>query len=98
MQTPEAEEDMTPLLPPEQITAARSTWAQVQAGFVDEPRRSVKEADELVAQLMQQLAEGFSRERNELESRWDQGDNVSTEDLRVVLQRYRSFFQRLLAA
>ena len=65
----------------------RSRWPQVrvQAGFVDEPRRSVKEADQLVAQLMQQLAEGFSRERDQLESRWDHGDDVPTEDLRVVL-------------
>jgi len=94
----EAVTDTPPLLPPDQIQAARGTWATVQAGFVDEPRRSVKEADQLVAQLMQQLAEGFAREREQLESRWDQGDDVSTEDLRVVLQRYRSFFNRLLAA
>ena len=81
----EAAAGMPPLLPPDQAPAARGTWATVQAGFVDEPRRSVKEADQLVAQLMQQLAEGFSRERDQLESRWDHGDDVPTEDLRVVL-------------
>jgi hypothetical protein len=31
-----------------------------------------------------------------LEKRWGQGDSVSTEDLRLALQRYRSFFDRLL--
>jgi hypothetical protein len=91
-------QDLPPLLPPDEIEAARTTWAAVQADFVDEPRRSVKEADQLVARLMHQLAEGFSQERNTLESQWDKGDEVSTEDLRLALQRYRAFFQRLLAA
>jgi hypothetical protein len=45
---------------------------------------------------MQRLAEGFANERSGLEKQWDRGDNVSTEDLRVALQRYRSFFGRLL--
>ncbi|MFZ0274042.1 MAG: hypothetical protein WB524_19520 [Acidobacteriaceae bacterium] len=65
---------------------------------MDEPQRSVKEADQLVAAAMQRLAERFARERAELEKQWDSGDNVSTEDLRLALQRYRSFFGRLLNA
>jgi hypothetical protein len=68
----------------------------VQAGFVDEPRRAVEDADNLVASLMKKLAEGFANERGRLEKQWDRGDNVSTEDLRIALQRYRSFFDRLL--
>jgi len=63
---------------------------------VDEPRQTVAEADKLVAVVMQRLAEGFANERSGLEKQWDRGDNVSTEDLRVALQRYRSFFDRLL--
>src|ERR1039457_7169512 len=74
----------------------RSQWSKLQTGFVDEPRRTVEEADKLVAAVMQRLAEGFANERSGLEKQWDGGDNVSTEDLRVALQRYRSFFDRLL--
>jgi len=68
----------------------------VQTGFVDEPRRAVEEADKLVATVMKRLAESFATERSNLEKQWDRGDNVSTEDLRVALQRYRTFFDRLL--
>ena len=63
---------------------------------MDEPQRTVEGADKLVASVMQQLAEGFTNERSGLEKQWDHGDSVSTEDLRVALQRYRSFFDRLL--
>jgi hypothetical protein len=74
----------------------RSQWSTLQTGFVDEPRRTVEGADKLVAAVMQRLADGFANERSGLEKRWDSGDNVSTEDLRLALQRYRSFFDRLL--
>ena len=74
----------------------RTQWSKIQTGFVDEPRRTVEEADKLVAAVMQRLAESFANERSGLEKQWDSGDNVSTEDLRVTLQRYRSFFDRLL--
>jgi hypothetical protein len=63
---------------------------------VDEPRPAVEDAGKLVTAVMQRLAEGFANERVGLEKQWDRGDNVSTEDLRVALQRYRSFFDRLL--
>jgi hypothetical protein len=86
-----------PLLPQDQAERYRSEWQQIQAGFVDEPRKSVEEADRLVADLMQRLAAVFSDERERLEKQWDSGDDVSTEDLRVGLTRYRSFFDRLLS-
>jgi hypothetical protein len=73
-------------------------WEAIQAGFVDEPRQAVEHADALVAGLMRRLAETFSDARGRLEAQWDRGDDVSTEDLRVSLQRYRSFFARLLSA
>jgi hypothetical protein len=76
----------------------RGEWDRIQAGFVDDPRSSVKHADELVASAMKRLAESFSQQRNGLEQQWDRGEDVSTEDLRQALQKYRSFFQRLLAA
>lgn len=75
----------------------RKHWSDVQTGFVDEPRRAVEEADHLVAEVMKRLAEGFAAERTTLEHQWDRGDSVTTEDLRVALQRYRSFFDRLLS-
>ena len=72
-------------------------WKEIQTRFVDEPRGAVEDADGLVANLMQQLAEGFAKERERLEAQWGRGEDISTEDLRVALQRYRTFFQRLLS-
>jgi hypothetical protein len=86
-----------PLVPQEHADRYRNEWQQIQAGFVDEPRKSVEAADRLVADLMQRLAAVFSEERERLENQWDSGDDVSTEDLRVALTRYRSFFDRLLS-
>jgi hypothetical protein len=85
-----------PLFSGPEMVDFRAQWSKVQTGFVDEPRRTVEDADKLVAAVMQRLAEGFANERSGLEKQWDRGDNVSTEDLRVALQRYRSFFDRLL--
>lgn len=73
-----------------------SRWSEIQTGFVDEPRRAVQQADALVSDVINRIADSFGRERTQLEQQWDRGDNVSTEDLRVALQRYRSFFSRLL--
>jgi hypothetical protein len=84
------------LLAPDATVDFRSRWKVIQTAFVDEPRRSVEEANALVAELMERLAESFSDERNRLENQWDRGDEVSTEELRVTLQRYRAFFNRLL--
>jgi hypothetical protein len=88
---------MAPLFSSEQTSQLRDRWTDVQTGFVDEPRQAVEQADSLVAEVMQQLATTFADERGKLEQQWDRGDDISTEDLRVALQRYRSFFDRLLA-
>jgi hypothetical protein len=74
----------------------RHRWEQVQEQFVDEPKTAVQDADALVAETIQTVAETFSSARGALEDRWSRGDDVSTEDLRVTLQQYRSFFNRLL--
>ena len=86
-----------PLLQEREAADFRAQWDQIQTGFVDEPRKAVEDADALVAAAMKRLAEVFASERSQLEGQWDRGDNVSTEDLRLALQRYRSFFGRLLS-
>jgi hypothetical protein len=75
----------------------RERWTDVQAGFVDEPKSTVEQADALVAEVMKRLADGFATERQALEQQWSRGDDASTEDLRLALRRYRSFFDRLLS-
>jgi hypothetical protein len=86
-----------PLFSADEARGLQSRWNSIQTGFVDEPRRSVENADALVATAMKRLAEIFAAERSRLEGQWDRGDNISTEDLRLALQRYRSFFTRLLS-
>jgi hypothetical protein len=76
----------------------RDQWTNVQSEFVDQPREAVEQADRLVADLMQSLAAQFSDTRTGLESQWNDNDDVSTEDLRIAMTRYRSFFERLLSA
>ncbi|HEY6471071.1 MAG TPA: hypothetical protein VI434_15045 [Candidatus Dormibacteraeota bacterium] len=86
--------------PPEPLLANTaeftSRWTEIQTMFVDEPRTAVERADTLVAEVIRDLARVFADERGRLESAWSQGTDVSTEDLRQVLQRYRDFFHTLL--
>ena len=88
--------DRAPLFPERDAADLRKRWIDIQSAFVDEPRHAVEHADSLVTDVVKRLADGFAGERAALEQQWDRGDNVTTEDLRVVLQRYRSFFDRLL--
>ena len=85
------------LFPDNELNEFRARWDKAQIRFVDEPRAAVEQADGLVATVVKRIAEQFAAERAELEHQWDRGDNVSTEDLRQALRRYRSFFDRLLA-
>jgi hypothetical protein len=80
-----------------ELTGLRSRWNDVQAGFVDDPRKCVQSADGLVADVVQQLTNGFSKARSNLEEQWARGEDISTEDLRLALKRYREFFERMLA-
>ena len=91
------EDRSTPLFAGNESDDFRHRWTDIQAGFVDEPRKAVENADALVASAIKRLAEIFAQERSTLESQWAQGNDVSTEDLRVALRRYRSFFDRLLS-
>jgi hypothetical protein len=92
-----SDETPTPLFAEDEGGQYRDRWRTIQTQFVDDPRRSVEEADQLVARLMQDLAKTFADERAGLERQWGSGQDVSTEDLRLALQRYRSFFDRLLS-
>jgi hypothetical protein len=96
--TSDDDDDDVALLPHDEGAGYQFRWQELQTGFVDEPRRTVEQADELVAQVMQRLADSFASERERLEGQWGRGEDVSTEDLRVALQRYRAFFRRLLSA
>ena len=91
------DEQATPLFAERESKDLFAKWDALQVEFIDEPRRAVEQADNLVATAMQRTAEIFAEERARLERQWDRGDNVSTEDLRIAMRRYRSFFRRLLA-
>ena len=96
MERPVAHESPQALFPADEASAFHSQWSGIQSGFVDEPRTAVERADSLIAEVMQKLAASFAAERAALERQWDRGTDVTTEDLRLTLQRYRAFFDRLL--
>jgi hypothetical protein len=81
----------------EDIDRFRENWRGLQSDFVDDPRAAVRQADELVAEVMQTLASTFAEHKRTLEGQWSRGDEVQTEDLRLALQQYRTFFHQLLA-
>jgi len=85
-----------PLFHDDEGRGFRTRWEGIQTGFVDEPRKAVEQADALVTEIMKRLSDIFAEERTGLEQHWGRGENVSTEDLRIALKRYRSFFERLL--
>jgi hypothetical protein len=91
------EQETGPLFSGNEANALRAKWDVVQVAFVDAPRDAVQHADNLVAETMKRLAEMFAAERTKLEAQWNKGEDVSTEDLRLALRRYRSFFSRLLS-
>ena len=92
------EQEDRPLVSESEAGSLRSRWSDIQGRFVDEPQSAVKEADTLVVEVVQSVARRFADERESLEKQWHSGSDVSTEDLRLALQHYRSFFQRLLSA
>jgi hypothetical protein len=95
--TREGTPQLEPLFADDRAGELRDRWQTLQSRFVDDPRDTVQAADSLVAELLQELARNFGETRARLEQQWTDGDDVSTEDLRLTLQRYRSFFERLLA-
>jgi hypothetical protein len=92
-----ADDQSAPLFASERAEELRSRWTSIQAGFVDEPKQTVQQADTLVAEVIQDLAKSFADAKSNLEQQWSRGNDASTEDLRLALRRYRSFFDRLLS-
>ncbi|MCU1312952.1 MAG: hypothetical protein JWM54_709 [Acidobacteriaceae bacterium] len=88
---------MGALFPQGELQQFRVRWDQVQASFVDDPRRAVQGADNLVASMVKRIAEQFAEQRGKLEGQWSRGDDVTTEELRRGLRQYRAFFERLLS-
>jgi len=86
----------TALLNREESEHFRTRWNEIQGKFVDEPRAAVQQADALVSEVIEQITQTFTNEHSSLENQWNQGNDISTEDLRKALQRYRSFFNRLV--
>ena len=80
------------------IDRFRGEWRDLQARFVDDPRSAVQSADHLVAEVMQSLAATFAKHKDELDSQWQNSSEAETEDLRLMLRRYRTFFDQLLHA
>jgi hypothetical protein len=86
-----------PDIPARQMDDLRGRWNTIQSSFVDEPRKAVEQADELIASAIQQIEEDLNAERANLKQEWSRGDQVSTEDLRISLQHYREYFDRLIS-
>ncbi|MFI6105243.1 hypothetical protein [Streptomyces sp. NPDC051310] len=90
------QEDAPQLLDSDDQDRFRERWQSIQNEFVDDPREAVHKADALVADVMQQLASNFADHKRDLEGQWNRGEEANTEDLRMALHKYRSFFNRLL--
>jgi len=95
-QTDTLNEELVPLFEEDAARKFRSRWLAIQSKFVDDPGDSVKQADDLVADVIKKMTMNFANRRVSLEKQWNGGDNTSTEDLRIALKQYRSFFDRLL--
>src|SRR5215211_4359280 len=89
-------ETLEPLFEDESARKFRSRWQVIQSKFVDDPRDSVKQADDLVADIIKNVTMSFADRRMSLEKQWNSEGDISTEDMRQALKRYRSFFERLL--
>ncbi|OMC41243.1 hypothetical protein A5740_22465 [Mycobacterium sp. GA-1841] len=94
---PAPTEDNTLLFADEHRSGLHERWNEVQAAFVDDPKECVQKADNLVAEVVDELTASFADTRSRLEAQWSRGEKASTEDLRVALTRYRDFFHRLLS-
>ena len=87
-----------PIFAGDRAASHRAKWDEIQSRFVDDPRRAVQDADELVSSVIRELQSSFETRRDALEASLRGGDDASTEELRVALQGYRSFFGRILDA
>lgn len=91
------DESIAPFISHEEAENLRTRWNEIQIKFVDEPHSAVQQADALVTEVIEKITRKFADERSSVESQWDKSVDASTEDLRKALQRFRSFFNRLVA-
>ncbi len=97
LQAKEQSENLEPLFDENEAERFRTQWMNIQSKFVEDPKESLREADKLVADVLKSVTMSFHDRRTSLEKRWNNGNNdVSTEDLRQMVKRYRAFFNRLL--
>jgi len=75
----------------------RRRWEAVQAGFVDDPRRAVEQADEMVSAAVAALQAHIEQRREDLAETWRDGAQASTDALLVAFQRYRELFEGVLS-
>ncbi len=85
-----------PVLPQAVTADLRDRWHTLQTRFVDDPEGTVEQADDLVAETIDRITAVFEEQRRDLEGHWRQGEEVSTEQLREAVQRYRTFFESML--
>jgi hypothetical protein len=75
----------------------RSRWTSIQAQFVDQPCTSIEQADALIADAIERLSKALGIQQSQLRERWLNHDDVSTEELRLTLQEYRTFLNNLFS-
>jgi len=92
-----SEEASTSFLSQTEAQSFRSRWEGVQFGFVDDPKQSVEQAIHLIGDTVKQLTESLDAERQKIGQPLQRVDMPSTEDLRLILRRYRSLFERLVS-
>jgi hypothetical protein len=85
-------------------------WQQIQFRFVDDPRASVTEAADIVAQVtakmeaaiqerqraIQERQRAIAERQRSLRDRWGEGANADTETLRETLRMYKTFLNQLI--
>jgi hypothetical protein len=75
-------------------TSADARWHEILAMFVDDPRSSVELAAGLVDDSAEALVTFVQERQHALLSAW-QGDDAGTEEMRIALQQYRTFWNRI---
>lgn len=88
-------EPITALWAGDDAQSFRERWRDVQLRFVDDPRAAAGEAQALVEDALDSFAAALATRKNELGG-WQATESRDTEQLRVVVCRYRDFLDRVL--
>jgi hypothetical protein len=87
-------------------------WQEIQFRFVDDPRGSVTEAADIVAQVtakmeaaiqerqraIQERQNAIQEQQRSLRGRWGEDTNADTEALRETLRMYKTFLDQLIGS